>query len=187
MLTATELTERLRHGDKEALFSLMSLFYNDLFRYGIKFTADKDLTKDIIGQFFLHIWDHRDAFSGADNIKNYLIVSFKRFLVCYLKKISRQLNIPENASSSIEYPYEEYIIAWQEKENTRSLLLRIIQSLPAREKQLVQLRFYEQLSYQEISDKTSLSMRTVYNKLHEAIKHIRAHALSENIRKNLQK
>lgn len=187
MLTAAELTERFRHGDKESLFSLMSLFYNDLFRYGIKFTADKDLTKDIIGQFFLHIWDHRDAFAGADNIRNYLIVSYKRFLVCYLKKISRQLDIPDNDAGCVEYSYEEYIIAWQEKENTRSLLLKIIQSLPAREKQLVQLRFYEHMSCEEISEKTSLSIRTVYNRLHEAIKRIRCHALSENIRRNLQK
>lgn len=185
MLTAAELNYRLRHGDKEALFSMMLFYYNDLFRYGIKFTADKDLTKDIIGQFFLHIWDHRDKFSAADNIKSYLIVSYKRFLVDYLKKISRQLNLPGSENSSVEYSYEEYIIACQDKENTKVLLTKIIQSLPAREKQLVQLRYYDHLSYKEISDKTSLSIRTVYNKLHEAIKRIRGHALSENIRRNL--
>jgi RNA polymerase sigma factor (sigma-70 family) len=185
MLTAAELNNRLRNGNKEALFSMMSFYYNDLFRYGIKFTADKDLTKDIIGQFFLHIWDHRDKFSAADNVKCYLIVSYKRFLIDYLKKISRQLNLPDNETSSVEYSYEEYIIASQEKEYTRILLTKIIESLPPREKQLVQLRYYDQLSYKEISDKTSLSMRTVYNKLHEAIKRIRGHALSENIRRNL--
>lgn len=184
MLTATELTERLRDGNKEALFSMMSLYYDDLFRYGIKFTADKDLTKDIIGQFFLHIWDHRERFAAAENIRNYLIVSYKRFLIHYLKKISRQLNIPHNDSNTFEYPYEEYIIAWQDKECTRKLLLEIIQSLPPREKQLVEMRFYQQLSFEQIAEKTSLSIRTVYNKLHEALKRIRCHALSENIRRN---
>ncbi len=164
---------------------MMSFYYNDLFRYGIKFTADKDLTKDIIGQFFLHIWDHRDKFCAADNLKCYLMVSYKRFLINYLKKISRQLNIPENVNSCVEYSYEEYIIACQDRENTKSLLLKIIQTLPPREKQLVQMRFYDQMTFQEISEKTSLSIRTVYNKLHEALKRIRGHALSENIRRNM--
>ena len=185
MLTAAELTDRLRDGNKDALFSMMSFYYNDLFRYGIKFTADKDLTKDVIGQFFLHIWDHRDKFCAADNVKCYLIVSYKRFLIDYLKKISRQLNIPESENSSVEYSYEEYIIACQDREITKSLLSKIIQTLPPREKQLVQMRFYDQMSLQEISEKTALSIRTVYNKLHEALKRIRGHALSENIRRNL--
>lgn len=185
MLTANELTDQLRAGNKDALFSMMSHYYNDLFRYGIKFTADKDLTKDIIGQFFLHIWDHRNKFFAAENVKCYLIVSFKRFMINYLKKISRQLEIPVSEQSFMEYSYEEYIVACEEKEGVKSLLSQIIQTLPGRQKQLVQLRFYEQLSFEEISERTSLSVRTVYNKLHEALKRIRAHALSENIRRIL--
>jgi RNA polymerase sigma-70 factor (ECF subfamily) len=164
---------------------MMSFYYNDLFRYGIRFTADKDLTKDVIGQFFIHIWDHRDRFCAADNVKCYLIVSYKRFLTDYLKKISRQLNLPESEIASVEYPYEEYIIACQDREITKSLLQRIIQTLPPREKQLVQMRFYDQMTLNEISEKTGLSMRTIYNKLYEALKRIRGHALSENIRRNL--
>ena len=46
MKTHTELTNCLRSGEQEALFSLMALYYNDLFRYGIRFTADKELTKN---------------------------------------------------------------------------------------------------------------------------------------------
>ena len=82
-----------------------------------------------------------------------------------------------------ECSYEEYVVAFEEKENTRQVLSKIIQSLPGRQKQLVQLRFYEQLSFEEISARTSLSVRTVYNKLHEALKRIRGHELSENIRR----
>lgn len=184
MLTANELSERLRNGNKDALFSLMSFYYNDLFRYGLKYTADKDLTKDIIGQFFLHIWDHRENFQAAEHVKSYLVVSFKHFLVAYLKKISRQLNIPHNEYSACEYSYEEYIISAQDQENMRHLLIRIIESLPERQKELVRLRFYEQLSIEEIAERTSLTVRTVYNKLHEAMKRIRQHSLTENLRKN---
>lgn len=183
MLTANELTKQLRAGNKDALFSMMSFYYNDLFRYGVKFTADKDLTKDIIGQFFLHIWDHRNKFFAAENVKSYLVVAFKRFMINYLKKISRQLEIPVTEHSLQEYSYEEYVVAFEEKEHVRQLLSAIIQTLPGRQKQLVQLRFYEQLSFEEIAARTSLSVRTVYNKLHEALKRIRGHALSEDIRR----
>jgi RNA polymerase sigma factor (sigma-70 family) len=183
MVTATELTARFRSGNKDALFSMMSLYYNDLFRYGLKFTADKDLTKDIIGQFFLHIWDHRENFFAAENLAGYVMVSYKHFLTNYLHRISRQLNIPNYETDLVEYSYEEYIIACQDEENRRKILFAIIQTLPERQKQLVQFRYYEQLSIEEIARRTSLSVRTVYNKLHEAIKKIRAALATEEIRK----
>lgn len=184
MQTAT-LTELLKSGDREALFSLMSLHYNDLFRYGMKFTADKDLTKDVIGQFFLHVWDHAQRFSTAENATAYLIVSFKRYLIDYLRKISRQLNISEQHAEAYEYPYEDYLIAWQTEETVKQLLRRAIDNLPERQRELVRLRFYEQLTHEQIAQQTSLSLRTVYNKLHEALKSLRNSLLKENISRNL--
>lgn len=184
MHTTTKLTERLRNGDKEALFSMMAFYYNDLFRYGIKFTADKDITKDIIGQFFIHVWDHRQQFSAAENFKCYLVVAFKRFVIDYLRKISRQLNLSDYEAQGYEYPYEDYIVAWQSEESVKALLCKAIQELPDRQRELIQLRFYEQLSYEEIAIRTSLSIRTVYNNLHEAIKKLRCPVLKESILKN---
>jgi|SRR5687768_15435803 len=185
MQTTTKLTERLRNGDKEALFSMMAFYYIDLFRYGIKFTADKDVTKDIIGQFFIHVWDHRQKFSAAENFKCYLIVAFKRFVIDYLRRISRQLNLSDYESQCYEYSYEDYIVAWQSEESVKALLYKAIQELPERQRELIQLRFYEQLSYKEIAVRTSLSIRTVYNKLHEAINKLRCPELKESILKNL--
>lgn len=183
-MQTVKLTEQLKSGDKEALFSLMSLHYNDLFRYGMKFTADKDLTKDVIGQFFLHVWDHRQKFCSAENGTAYLVVSFKRYLIDYLRKISRQLNISEQQAEAYEYPYEDYLVAWQSEETIKRLLKGAIDELPERQRELVRLRFYEQLSHEEIARQTSLSLRTVYNKLHEAIKKLRNPLLKENISRN---
>lgn len=183
METAKQLTKRLQQGDHEALFSLMSVHYNELFRYGIKFTADKDLTKDLVGQFFLHVWDHRAQFAQVKNVEGYLLVSFRHFLLNYHRKISRQLQLPD--TGLVEFSHEEYLIAWQDNEIIRKTLLQAMQSLPERQRQLVQLRFYEQLSNDEIAQRTGLSLRTVYNKLHEALKKLRSNALVECIRKKI--
>jgi len=74
------LRERLRCGDKEALFSLMIIYYNDLFKYALKFTSDPELTKDLVNQFFIHVWENRTNLYKAEKIKPYLIVSF---LICH--------------------------------------------------------------------------------------------------------
>ena len=182
MNTASELRQRLQQGSPEPLFCLMSTFYNPLYKFGIRFTADKDLTKDLISQFFLHVWDHREQLVKAQNIEGYLMVSFRHFLLNYHRKISRQLDLSE--TDLVEYPYEEYIIAFQDKEAVRNTLLQAIQSLPLRQRELIELRYYQQMSCEEIAGRTGLSLRTIYNKLHEALKKLRSHSLVECIRKS---
>lgn len=181
MKTASELVQRLQQGDPEALYSLMSTYYNLLFRYGIRFTADKDLTKDLISQFFLHVWDHRAQLVKAQNLDAYLMVSFRHFLLNYHRKISRQLDLSE--TELVEYAYEEYIIAWQDQQAVREMLLQAMQSLSERQRELIQLRYYQQLSCEEIAGRTGLSLRTIYNKLHEALKKLRTNSLVQSIRK----
>jgi RNA polymerase sigma-70 factor (ECF subfamily) len=56
-------------------------------------------------------------------------------------------------------------------------------SLPNRQRELIQLRYYEQLSCEEIALRTGLSLRTIYNKLHEGLKKLRTHSLVESIRR----
>jgi RNA polymerase sigma factor (sigma-70 family) len=48
-----------------------------------------------------------------------------------------------------------------------------INDLPNRQKELIALRFYEGLNYEEIVQRTGLSHRTVYNKIHEGIKKLK--------------
>jgi len=48
-----------------------------------------------------------------------------------------------------------------------------INELPNRQKELIVLKFYEGLSYDEIVQKTGLSHRTVYNKIHEGLKKLK--------------
>ncbi len=164
--------------DEEVLFSLMGLYYDELFRYGIKFTADVEGTKDALNQFFIHFWDNRAKLAKVDNLKGYLFVSYKRWLIVSIRK--SQKDRPVSLTGSLisepaEQSYEEYLVK-QIREDEESLVLKdAIKTLPERQRQLLQMRFYENMGFAEIAERTSLSLRTVYNKLHEAIKKLRTH------------
>ena len=168
----------------DALFSIMTLYYNDLFRYGIRLTADVENTKDIVNQFFLHAWDHREKFVAAENIKAYLVVSFRRFLINHLRTTFPFKSVADYPEEPMEHSYEDYIICYQENEALKKALYESIQLLPSRMKELLMLRFYENMSYEEIAEKNSLNIRTVYNKIHLALKKLRSFELLQQIRKN---
>ena len=166
----------------EKLFSIMALYYNDLFRYGIRFTADMENTKDIVNQFFLHAWERREKFIAAENIKAYLLVSFRRFLINDLRKSFPFKSVADYPEDPMEHSYEDYIICFEENEAIKKALYESIQLLPPRQKELLMLRFYENMSYEDIAEKNSLTVRTVYNKIHLALKKLRSAELIRQIR-----
>lgn len=172
--------------DEEIFFSLMGNYYDELFRYGVKFTANVEETKDALNQFFIHFWDNRDKLGKVENLKGYLFVSYKRWLIVHLQKI--QKNRPVFLSESLEncgiseHSYEDYLEKQIRDEELCAVLKDAIGSLPPRQRQLLQMRFYEHMGFEEIAQKTSLTIRTVYNKLHEAIKKLRTHKGIEKLR-----
>jgi RNA polymerase sigma factor (sigma-70 family) len=178
----------MNFNNEESFFRLINQHYDDLFRYGVKFTSNADRTKDCLNQFFIHFWENRGKLEQVDNLKAYLFVSYKRWLINFLRQQQkeRMLHLSESLQNNLdEKSYEDYLVETIKEGELAQVLRNAIDELPPRQKQLLQLRFYEHLSYEEISQKTQLSTRTVYNKLHEAIKKLRSGKLLFLLREKL--
>ncbi|TDO21861.1 RNA polymerase sigma factor [Pedobacter duraquae] len=168
--------EQMRLGDKQALFELYNSMYFHLIRFGLKINADDELVKDCVNQVFLNLWDKRSRLAAVDNVKAYLMTSLKRCMLdqlSYLDKMSvavSKMGIEEDQS---ELSYEEIIIRLQDNDELRDKLRLAIGKLTPRQMELIQLRFFDGLSYEEIADKTSQTVKTAYNTIYDAIKTLR--------------
>lgn len=169
-----DLWKSLLTGEKDALYQLYIRFYQPLLFFGLKYKPDAPFVKDAINQLFLYLWEKRDSLHAARNVRNYLYTSLRRLL-------SRQ-GLSENyvpadhlgeEGQPVVPSREETWIAEQEISQRSLLMAAAINKLPARQRQLLQLKYYENLSYEEIAGKTGLSLRTIYNKIHEAITRLR--------------
>jgi RNA polymerase sigma factor (sigma-70 family) len=169
--------ERLRHGDNNALYELYTHYYHTLLFIGLKHIPDADLVKDVIQQQFLYFWEKRHSLREARNVRSYIIISFLRRLTGDWIKARRTINLEvawsKKEEEYIEFPYEEQLIIKDDNEAICKNLMAVINDLPARQRELIILKFYEGLSYDEITRKTGLTHRTVYNKIHEALEKIR--------------
>ncbi len=170
------LWQGLKQGDKEMFLALYKKYYHTLLFIGLKEMKDAHLVKDIIQQLFLYLWEKRETIQDARDVKSYLITSFLRKLTADWKK-NKQSGLLEVVWSS--YPEdpqpnpEEKLIRKDEQSHLFQLLMERINELPNRQKELIILKFYEGLSYQEIVQRTGLSHRTVYNKIHEGLKKLK--------------
>ena len=170
------LWEGLLRGDEDMFLSLYKKYYHPLLFVGLKEIKDAQLVKDAIQQLFLYLWEKRQSIHPARNVKAYIITSFLRKLSDDWKKSGRISNLQvvhsEYSDATAPTP-EESLINKDEHQNLNRLLFDYINELPSRQRELINLRFYEGLCYDEIVQLTGLSHRTVYNKIHEALKKLR--------------
>ncbi len=170
------LWEGLRNGDKELFLSLYKKYYHSLLFIGLKEMKDAQLVKDTIQQLFLYLWEKRELIQEARTIKSYLVASFLRKLIADWKKSKRTGELQVVWNGHLEDPQpnpEDKLIRKDQHTHLFKLLTDRINELPNRQKELIVLRFYEGLSYEEIVCRTGLSHRTVYNKIHEGIKKLK--------------
>jgi RNA polymerase sigma factor (sigma-70 family) len=168
--------ELLIEGDREAFISIYETNYQDLFSYGFSICGDKELTKDCIQDLFLEIWNIRSQLTReVTNVRSYLFTWLRRKIT---KALSRSAHIKNGAKDGadellVELPYETLLIRFQQTSEDKEKLSAALSKLTKKQVEIIKLRFYDNLSYAEISQKTSLTTRTVYNHIHEAIRQLR--------------
>jgi RNA polymerase sigma factor (sigma-70 family) len=156
---------------------LYKKYYHCLLFIGLKEIKDAHLVKDTIQQQFLYLWEKRETITEAKNVKSYLVTSFLRKLTADWKKSGNVSNLQvvwNNYSEDPQPTPEENLIKKDGQYHLYKLLMNHINELPARQKELIILKFYEGYTYEEIVQKTGLTHRTVYNKIHEALKKLKS-------------
>jgi RNA polymerase sigma-70 factor (ECF subfamily) len=156
------------------LEKLYKIYYPVLMRMGRLLSYHSEISKDTVNQVFLELWERKDRLPEVENIKSYLMTYFKRKLLGQIIE-SRQLDSlqdwhQETQTSSSQM---EAIMAEELDQETKLKLAAAIKKLPKRQQEFLRLRFYDGMSHSEIAAHTGLTIRTIYNKLHEGINTLR--------------
>lgn len=173
----------LAEGEQQGLYACFNLFYDDLYRFGMSLYRDPELVKESIQNLFIELWQIRHKLSGVENIQQYVFTIFKRIIYKTYQKVnckdaSNEINLEELSDHCLSVSsYEAILVASQEDEYLKTRLQNALINLSPRQKEIVQLRYFDCLSFKEISHKTQLTERTVYNTLHNAVTVLRENLL----------
>ena len=169
-------------GEVRAFEKLMSDNFRLLFRYGSKFSKDRELVKDSIQDLFLILWEKRDNLNPDAAVKPYLMASLRRLMhrqVSSRTWVGGEALQEEDDYFEIEFSVEDDYIR-NEATNTRTLQLqKLLNALPRRQKEVVYLKFFQELSREQIAEVMAVSPQTVSNLLQIAIRHLKAHWKAE--------
>jgi RNA polymerase sigma factor (sigma-70 family) len=172
----TDLWDNMIRGNRDSFLAIYETHYQALFAYGFSLSANRELTKDCIQELFIEIWKTREKLNKkVSNVRSYLFTWLRRNIFHEISRLSGEQNIYNQFESSLTniLPYEDLLIAFQQTEEDRCNLQSAMKSLSKSQLEIIRLKFFDNLSYAEIATKTSLSIRTIYNLIYEALKHLR--------------
>ncbi|RRB04669.1 RNA polymerase sigma factor [Larkinella rosea] len=168
---AQQLWQEYRAGDMYALAKIMQSYYADLFHWGMRLQADREFVKDCIQELFLNLWKHQKTVRSVENVRAYLLVVLKSRILRELsrKHTTHQSTLSEEYAFSVEFAADVQLI---EEENEVYQIRKLehgISHLPERQKELIYLRFYQNLSFEQIADVMHLGRQSVYNLLQKSL------------------
>ena len=148
-----------------------------LYSYGLKLIRDKELIKDCIQELFVEIWNSKHKLGRVKSIKSYLFKSIRRKLIAESvkrRKKSMPLDLKPNFLKVLATPSIEFdMIERQCFDQQCQKLKKALEKLTDRQKEIIHLKYYTQLSYDEIAEIMSLSTKGTYKLMGRSISFLR--------------
>lgn len=168
---------RLKKGDAQALEFLFRAYYSYLFNYGVKLAREEELVKDAIQELFSYIWEKRRNLSAVESIKAYLLVSLRRRLLNTLGKQGRQKTAHQEFTMeqiANVFSLEDLMIFAEQEASEQKRLRSAFKKIPARMREALYLKMYDNLTYKEIAEIMNVRPQVVRNYLSEAYHRLKA-------------
>jgi RNA polymerase sigma factor (sigma-70 family) len=188
---AQKLWNDYQSGDMYALANIMQGYYSDLFHWGLRLHSEREFVKDCIQDMFVNLWKMQQSAGGASagavhagaasvavsNVRSYLLVALKTRILRELSKkhVTHQLMLSDEYSFSVEFSSDLRLIDEEHEVYQVRKLEGVLNSLSDRQKELIYLRFYQSLSFEQIAEVMNLSRQSVYNLLQKSLGSLRKH------------
>lgn len=154
-LNESDLWNLFKAGDDGAFVKIYNDYTNLLFNFGCQFSPDREMVKDCLQDFFIYLREKRLKLGPTDSIKFYLLKSFRRKVVEYLKRNAKEMeNCKKNGFMEfpIQFSHETIYINRQFEADQLSRLEKALQALDDREREAIYHFYYENLSYEQIAE-----------------------------------
>ena len=163
----------------------LSYIYNQnidfLFFYGKKFTIEEDFILDMIQDLFCDLIKYRKTLSETDNIRLYLLKSFRRKLLRGIERKKKLVKLESvyDLEPEIVFSIEEEMITDEEQLRRNKFIKLGLKELNAKQREVIYYKFTLGYDYDQISEIMSITYDSARQLVSRGINSLK-HFMSEN-------
>lgn len=170
-----DLVRRFQAGDETAFAEIYRNHYRSILLFALHRVRDRQLAEDITQDTFTRAFSRLDKFEVRDRaIGAWLVTIARNLVVDHFKKKSTTRSapyeiVPEHGADRLlpihVAPADQQVLL----DMDRAELLAAVQSLTAHQQTVIELRFFQQLSVAETSERMGLTDAAVKTAQHRAV------------------
>jgi RNA polymerase sigma-70 factor, ECF subfamily len=166
------LIDSIRNGNEEAFEELFRAWHPKLCLFAHQYVGSADISRDVVQEVFIRIWDQHEVFEVHYSLKAYLYRAVKNQAISYLRTTRKDAEI----SDAIGSTSDRYMLDENNLFKYKSLadeIWREVEKLPERKRTIFTLYRKHGLSYKEIATVMDISRKTVENQMGRALHFLR--------------
>ncbi|MDR3714711.1 MAG: RNA polymerase sigma factor [Puia sp.] len=164
------LWERFKNGDRHAFAQLYNDHVDNLLLYGMKVIQKQQIVEDAIQDLFVELWRSRENLQSVRSVSFYLVKSlrYKLFrhektrMEYFMEDVPAHHPVLQDSAIEIKILKEEELLNQQK-------VRRAIQRLPRRQQEVINLRFYQGFTNDQIAGIMDINYQSAGNLIHKAI------------------
>ena len=171
------LSESIRQADRSAFGALIREHQRSVLLLALRMSrGDEQLAREVVQKTFLKAWTHRDGFRGEASFKTWVLRIAHNLCSNELRRAWRKRELtpvdrggePAELGSVEPRAFDALAVA-----QARGLLRDAVEALPGRQRSVVLLRVYQELSFREVGEVCGITPNNAKVSFHHAVRNIR--------------
>jgi RNA polymerase sigma factor (sigma-70 family) len=150
--------------------ALLERYERPLVRYAWSILNDLEAARDVVQETFIRLCRREDLLD-AKHTEAWLFTVTRNLSIDHQRKQSRIIYMPQTDDRTAEEPGPG---ASLEQQETRDSIFALLDQLSDNQREVIRLKFQNDLSYKEIAEITQLTVTNVGFLLHTGLKKLRA-------------
>ena len=164
-ISEAEAIERVKKGDKEAYQVIVESYKEKAYYIALSFVHNSQDALDISQEAFIKAFRKIKKFDNRRPFFPWFYKLLKNLCLDFLKRSRKMEEVPLNGVQILKTEKED--------REMKKILWEGIGCLPIDQREIILLRYFQQLSYQEIADIIEKPIGTVMSSLYYAKKHLK--------------
>ena len=160
------LIESFRSGDEFAFVSLYNRYKGPVYAFCYKMMQDSEAAQDVMQETFLRVYENRGRLMKSGAFKSWLFTIARNQCLNWLRKSGKQVALSEDGHELPRAP--ETPFSKMEKSEQVRFVTQFLESLKPEYREVLILREYQNLTYEEIAAVTRSSLGAVKSRLFKA-------------------
>lgn len=168
----SEALLQLAEGNIFAYRHLFDHHFSDLCNFLLIYLHRKELSEEIALDIFTYVWEKRETLQIRATFKSFLFAAAKNKAITLYRKEHQKI-FSRIGTGDIPIPDMIDVQFLMENDELHDLIEKAIHKLPEKSRQVYQMAWEENLSYNEIALQLGLSSKTVENHIGIALRKLR--------------